>query len=583
MLIFNPNSRFADGLVGFWPLGVYPDGRDMSLYGRHGTPFNNPVPSGYPPRMALDFNKSDDEVLLGTECLPLYSGDYTVMLMFNPSSLPSGSHNLIGAKDQYAHAFFVNQLGTSAIFYALASAASGASVTLTQGVWQHVLFSIEGQTVNAYLNGELVSTGTIGTNAPENKPVFVGGLTGWGDSIAGLVDDVRFYKRALPADEIAQLYAEIALGFYGDLLQEQGLVYGPDTPQIFNRIPIPLFQESNTMIYGVEQVLYYIAWNVEQNDYHAGDVANHTLFWNKDGTASTPSNTPTEVDATGQPGLYALVVTATEASCLSGRLQGTSSTDKVVLIFQDAGPIRLPNEDFNAPNGLPLTSHLNQFALETSVQSIITTGGTGPWTTAVLDLTGIALENTSQQILTDVGDILTTGGAGPWTTATLDLTGVALESTSQQILSDVGDINTMTDAEMQQFRYQVGIDGTSQMPATAIPNLSTFNAATDLTKANVVQVNGSTDILVSWARNIATIVAATVSDIQEAPTSTVIYTDLAQEDTDHFKNRAVIVYDGPVAKQASLITGYEYVNGEGKLTVAGFTRAPEPGNVLIIV
>ena len=47
--------------------------------------------------------------------------------------------------------------------------------------------------------------------------------------------------------------------------------------------------------------------------------------------------------------------------------------------------------------------------VDTKVDAIISTGGTGPWTTA--SVAGLALEATSQTILT-------TGGPGPWTTGT---------------------------------------------------------------------------------------------------------------------------------------------------------------------
>ena len=94
------------------------------------------------------------------------------------------------------------------------------------------------------------------------------------------------------------------------------------------------------MIYGTETVLYYRAWDTANNAYKTGDVANHTLRWNKDGTAAATTNSPSEVDATNQPGLYKVTLTATEMQCESGCLGGKSSTSNIVLVFTDVGPIQ---------------------------------------------------------------------------------------------------------------------------------------------------------------------------------------------------------------------------------------------------
>jgi len=107
------------------------------------------------------------------------------------------------------------------------------------------------------------------------------------------------------------------------------------------------------MIYGVSHVVYYRAWDTSANGYKTGDSGNHTLYWNKDGSAGAVANSPAEVDATNQPGLYKLTLTTTETECVSGALHGKSSTADVILVFNDVGPVRLPNAAPGAENGLP--------------------------------------------------------------------------------------------------------------------------------------------------------------------------------------------------------------------------------------
>lgn len=81
----------------------------------------------------------------------------------------------------------------------------------------------------------------------------------------------------------------------------------------------------------VSQVVMYRAWDTSTNTPKTGDVANHTLRWNKDGSASAPTNSPSEQDATNQPGIYKLTLTATETDCVEGTLAGKSSTANVFL------------------------------------------------------------------------------------------------------------------------------------------------------------------------------------------------------------------------------------------------------------
>lgn len=82
----------------------------------------------------------------------------------------------------------------------------------------------------------------------------------------------------------------------------------------------------------LQQVVCYLAWNTSTNAYVTGDSGNHTLRWIKDGSASAPSNSAAEVDATNTPGVYKLTLTSTETDCIEGVLAGKSSTSNVIVI-----------------------------------------------------------------------------------------------------------------------------------------------------------------------------------------------------------------------------------------------------------
>jgi len=101
-------------------------------------------------------------------------------------------------------------------------------------------------------------------------------------------------------------------------------------------------------LYGTQFTAIYNAWNTSINSGVVGDAANHSLFWVKDGTASATTNSAAEVDGSNIPGLYKVVITGEEASCILGALGGKSSTPHVSII-----PIIVPFEKL--PNALPGT------------------------------------------------------------------------------------------------------------------------------------------------------------------------------------------------------------------------------------
>ena len=85
----------------------------------------------------------------------------------------------------------------------------------------------------------------------------------------------------------------------------------------------------------VSITINYTAWNTSTNSGATGDVANHTLKLIKDGTAASPTNSASEVDATNCPGSYKLVLTSAEMTADTVRLAGKSSTANVVIIPSD--------------------------------------------------------------------------------------------------------------------------------------------------------------------------------------------------------------------------------------------------------
>lgn len=103
---------------------------------------------------------------------------------------------------------------------------------------------------------------------------------------------------------------------------------------------------------GVQQVLYYTAWDATNNVPKTGDVANHHLFWNKDGVNSASTNSPSEVSSSNCPGRYKITMTSTECDCLLGDLAGNSTTSGIYLFGVTVAFEQIPNAVPGAAGGL---------------------------------------------------------------------------------------------------------------------------------------------------------------------------------------------------------------------------------------
>ena len=84
------------------------------------------------------------------------------------------------------------------------------SPVITYNVWQHLAFTYDGAAVRLYLNGALVaSQAKVGTPRYPggDQSLYIGNSIGGGCGFDGLIDEVRYYNRALSSSEVQALYA----------------------------------------------------------------------------------------------------------------------------------------------------------------------------------------------------------------------------------------------------------------------------------------------------------------------------------------------------------------------------------------
>jgi hypothetical protein len=197
-------------LAAYWALddGSGTIAVDSSSNGYNGTLMNGPTWTTGRIGGALSFDGVNDSVdTIFTEQL----NTWTVSLWVSSPAAPAAAaasgpvnrdHNFQinwnHFNPLYRGAAVVNVGGT---WY---SASFGALVANT---WYHLTATYDGETLNAYVNGVLVSSNTAPSGPPdfESLPLRLGGHAAAPQYFNGTMDDVRVYRRALSAAEIAAL------------------------------------------------------------------------------------------------------------------------------------------------------------------------------------------------------------------------------------------------------------------------------------------------------------------------------------------------------------------------------------------
>jgi hypothetical protein len=153
----------------------------------------------------------------------VFSGDFTASVWFNASDIAGGWPTLLYEENQ---SFLLEIAGL-----ACGCAGPGHLISLSHyppypagtfswnldwpeqtpiGMYQQVVVTKAGTNVTMYLNGQIVVVGNVTdpqTQLGQNLIIGNNGLgTAWGGQFHGVVDDIRIYNRALPAQEVEDLY-----------------------------------------------------------------------------------------------------------------------------------------------------------------------------------------------------------------------------------------------------------------------------------------------------------------------------------------------------------------------------------------
>jgi len=247
----NRDSIHANGLVGWWPLGLYPDARDSSEFGRRGTLQSSPQQSVASHRRGVLFDGSTQRIsisrgtVFASTSAPFCVSAWVHIYDFSPNIYPiictlktSSSHAWqLSLSSEMSYLGVV--VGSATSWSRIKSNTPAASLT---GVWRLVEVSYNGQgattdsNFSGYVDGAPITFAAAGGFSGISNTTDIGAPSGGGASnkFDGLIDDVRVYNRARSPAEAMNAYTQTAVGGYGDLFQQFDVPMAPTTilPQI---------------------------------------------------------------------------------------------------------------------------------------------------------------------------------------------------------------------------------------------------------------------------------------------------------------------------------------------------------------
>jgi len=173
---------------------------------------------------AAYFNGSDQYVSVpNSSLLSFPSGSFSISVWVNPQDSLGRAVLAKGEGGQPDWSEYILTVNSGGFWFKGAWRASTALSSVPVGVWTHLVVAFDGTTLRFYKNGtlmnSLVPTGTYATVTSYGFYLSRQGAGGY-NNFAGLIDEVRFYSRALSASEVGYLFNKAAYDYDGDGLAD---------------------------------------------------------------------------------------------------------------------------------------------------------------------------------------------------------------------------------------------------------------------------------------------------------------------------------------------------------------------------
>ncbi|MDH3455888.1 MAG: fibronectin type III domain-containing protein [Gemmatimonadota bacterium] len=201
------------GIVAHWTFdeGSGNVAGDASGNGNVGTLMNGPIwVPGYS-GTALSFDGDDDFVLVPDDDALDLAGDFTISIWVNWINNNIDADVLRKGNTRNASDWYLIEISDNHIHARLNGSSGGTNLDqvpiLNDGVWHHVAVVRDASSNRIYVDGVLRddSGRNLGDLSNSNNLTFGSKDTGDEDFFNGMIDDIRFYNRALTEQEITDL------------------------------------------------------------------------------------------------------------------------------------------------------------------------------------------------------------------------------------------------------------------------------------------------------------------------------------------------------------------------------------------
>jgi hypothetical protein len=205
----------TEGLVGYWPLDA-PSGTvasDASGLDNDGTVYGNPVATGGPVGGALDFDGSDDRVVIADHATLDPVDSITIATWIRPEQKAT-QYVIKKARKDSVDGYELGLSRGGTIFVRFNEDSSGNDYRLDSNTsypfngqdWIHVAATYDGTAIKIYVNGQLEATkNAVFQIAANSVALGIGAQDNGYRGLKGGMDDVRIYQRALSAAEVQLL------------------------------------------------------------------------------------------------------------------------------------------------------------------------------------------------------------------------------------------------------------------------------------------------------------------------------------------------------------------------------------------
>jgi hypothetical protein len=196
------------GLVGYWAGEGNAD--DSSGFDNHGTLIGDATFG--PGRFGLAFQFTGGGAMrAAADDLPTGSADRTLAFWTYSDDYAVGNDFLAGWGDTNSNEMssiilgWFNNPDRKPTFWGYQNDLQ-SPLTLTDGQWHHMAFTLDGTSATLYIDGLQAGTGSItGLNTPAGTQFRLGDTLGPMTNFSGMLDEIAVYDRALTPEEVYRL------------------------------------------------------------------------------------------------------------------------------------------------------------------------------------------------------------------------------------------------------------------------------------------------------------------------------------------------------------------------------------------